>query len=116
MTGGISHRGNIYIRWTVDEMACQSPLNKSNGYFHLDGIIGVEGEDNPLSTGHTGTISRVKKDDDLQELKTKSGALDSNQFRDSLVIRLPDHIRDVLQGIGEELSKDQMSIRGCRGG
>ena len=29
----------------------QSVLNKSNGSFHLDGFIGVEGEDNPLLTG-----------------------------------------------------------------
>ena len=64
----------------------QSALNKSNGSFHLDGIIGVEGEDNPLSTGNSGTISRVKKDDDLQELKSKSRELDSNQFRDILII------------------------------
>ena len=43
-------------------------LNKSNGSFHLDGIIGVKG-DNPLLTGNSGTISRVKKADDIQELK-----------------------------------------------
>ena len=53
-------------------------IEKSNGSFHLDGIIGVEGEDNPLSTGNSGTISSVKKDDDLQELKSKAGKLDSN--------------------------------------
>ena len=54
----------------------QSSLNKSNGSFHLDGIMGVEGEDNPLSAGNNGTISRVKKDGDLQEFKSKSGELD----------------------------------------
>ena len=39
----------------------QYALDKSNGSFHLDGIIGVDGEDNPLSTGNSGTVSRVKK-------------------------------------------------------
>ena len=43
----------------------QSALNRSNGSFHLDGIIGMEGEDNLLSTGNSGTISSVKKDDDV---------------------------------------------------
>ena len=85
----------------------QSALNKSNGFVHLDGIIGVEGEDNSLSTGNSGTISRVKKDDDLQELKSKSVELDSNQFRDILIIRLPDHMKDIFR-IGEELSIDQL--------
>ena len=28
----------------------QSALDKSNGFFHLDGLIGVTGEANPLST------------------------------------------------------------------
>ena len=37
----------------------------------LDGIIGIEGEDNPFLTGYSGTISRVEKDDDIQELKSK---------------------------------------------
>ena len=74
----------------------QSVLNKSNGSFHLDRIIGVEGEDNPLLTGNSGTISRVKKDDDIQELKSKSGELDSNQFRDILIVCLPDHMKDML--------------------
>ena len=86
----------------------QSVLNKSNGSFHMDGIIEVEGEDNPLLTGNSGTISRVKKDDDIQELKSKSGELDSNQFRDILIVRLPDHMKDMLQRIGEELSNDQL--------
>ena len=57
----------------------QSALEKSNGYFHLDGIIGVEGQDSPWPTGNSGTISRVKKEDYLQELKSKSGELDSAQ-------------------------------------
>ena len=51
----------------------QSVLNQSNSSLHLDGIIGVEGEDNPLLTGNSGTISRVEKDEDIQELKSKSG-------------------------------------------
>ena len=42
-------------------------------------------------------ILRVKKDDDLQELKSKSGELDSNQFRDVLIIRLLDHMKDMFQ-------------------
>ena len=79
----------------------QSAPDKSNGSFHPDRIIGVEGEDNPLSTGNSGTISRVKKDDDLQELKSKSGELDSNQFRDILIIRLLDHMKEMFQRIGE---------------
>ena len=37
----------------------QSVLNQSTGSLHLDGIIGVDGEDNPLLTGNSGTISRV---------------------------------------------------------
>ena len=86
----------------------QSVLNKSHGSFHLDGIIGVEGEDNPLLTGTSGTISRVKRDDDIQELTSKSGELDSNQFRDILIVRLPDHMKDMFQRIGEELSNAQL--------
>ena len=50
----------------------------------------------------------MKKDDDFQELKSKSGELDSNQFRDILIIRLPDHMKDMFQRIGEELSNDQL--------
>ena len=46
----------------------QSVLNQSNSSLHLDGIIGVEGEDDPLLTGNSGTISRVEKDEDIQEL------------------------------------------------
>ena len=42
----------------------------------------MEGEDNPLSTGNSRTISRVKKDDHLQELKSKSGEQYSNKYRD----------------------------------
>ena len=68
-------------------------LNQSNGSLHLDGIFGVEGEDNPLLTGNSGTISRVEKDKDIQELKSKSGQLDSNTFRDILIVRLPDHMK-----------------------
>ena len=40
-------------------------------------------EDNPLLTGNGGIISRVEKDEDIQELKSKSGQLD-NKFRDIL--------------------------------
>ena len=79
-----------------------------NGSFQLDGSIGLEGEDNPLSTRNSGTISRVKKEEDLQELKSKSGELDSDQFCDILDIRLPDHMKDMFQRIGEELSNDQL--------
>ena len=86
----------------------QSVLNKSNGSIHLDGIIEVEGEDNPLLNGNSGTISRVEKDNDIQELKSKSGQLDSNQFRYILIVRLPDHMKDMFQHIGEELSNDQL--------
>ena len=86
----------------------QSAINKSNGSFHLDGIIGVEGEDNPLLTGNRGTISRVTKDDNLQELNSKSGELDSNQFHDILIVRLVDHRKDMFQRIGKELSNDQL--------
>ena len=55
----------------------------------------MEGKDNSLSTGNSGTISRVKKDDDLQELKSKSRELDSYQFRDILIFRHPDHMKDM---------------------
>ena len=58
----------------------QSVQNQSNSSLHLDGIIGVEGEDDPSLTGNSGTISRVEKDEDIQELKSKSGQLDSNKF------------------------------------
>ena len=58
-----------------------SALEKmSNGSFHLDGIIGVDRTDNPLSTGNAGTISREKKGEDLQELIAKLEEQDSNQF------------------------------------
>ena len=86
----------------------QSVLNQSNSSLHLDGIIGVEGEDDPLLTGNSGTISRVEKDEDIQELKSKSGQLDNNKFRDILIVRLPDHMKDIFQRIGEELSNDQL--------
>ena len=55
----------------------------------------MEGKDNPFSTRNSGTISRVKKVDALQEFKSKSGELDSNQFRDILIIRLPDYMKDM---------------------
>ena len=86
----------------------QSVLNKSNGSFHLDKIIGVEGEVNPLLPGNSRTISRVKKDDDIHELKSKSGELDSNQFCGILIVRLPDHMKNMFKRIGEELSNDQL--------
>ena len=82
-------------------------LTKWNGQ-SVDGIIGVEREDDPLLTGNSGTISRVEKDEDIQELKSKSGQLDSNKFRDILIARLPDHMNDMFQRIGEELSNDQL--------
>ena len=53
-------------------------------------------------------ISRVEKDEDIQELKSKSGQLDSNKFRDILIVRLTDHMKDMFQRIGEELSIDQL--------
>ena len=62
--GEVSAADGLLTKWKG-----QSTLNNSNSSFHQDGIIRVEGEDNPLSTGNSGTISRVKKDDDLQELK-----------------------------------------------
>ena len=67
----------------------------------------MEGEDNPLLTGNIGTISRVEKDEDIQELKSKSGQLDSNKLRDILIVRLPDHMKYMFQRISEELSNDQ---------
>ena len=51
----------------MDEVAAADGLlTKWNGRFALDGIIGVEGEDNPLSTWNSGTISRMTNHDDLQ--------------------------------------------------
>ena len=50
----------------------------------------------------------MKKDDNHQELKSKSGELDRNYFRDILIIRLPDHMKDMFQQIGEEWSNDQL--------
>ena len=55
----------------------------------------MEGEGDPLLTENSGTISRVEKDEDIQELKSKSGQLDSNKFRDILIVRLPDHMKDM---------------------
>ena len=34
--------------------------------------------------------------------------MDSNQFRDTMIIRLPDHMKAMFQRIGEELSYDQL--------
>ena len=68
----------------------------------------MEGEDDPLLTGNSGTISRMEKDEDIQELKSKSGQLDSNTFRAILIVRLPDHMKDMFQRIGEKLSNDQL--------
>ena len=68
----------------------------------------MEGEDNPLLNGNSGTISRVEKVEDIQELKSKSGQLDINKFCDTLIVRLPDHMKDMFQRIGEELSNDQL--------
>ena len=68
----------------------------------------MEGEDNPLSTRNSGTISRVTKDDDLEEFKSKSGELNSSQFCDILIIRLPDHMKYMFQRIDEELSNDKL--------
>ena len=99
----VSESDRLLTKWN-----CQSLLNQSNGSLHLDGIIGVEGEDNPLLTGNIGTISRVEKDEDIQELKSKAGQLDSNKLRDILIVCLPDQMKDMFQRIGEELSNDQL--------
>ena len=99
----VSESDGLLTKWNG-----QSVLNQSNSSLHLDGIIGVEGEDDPLLTGNSGTISRVEKDEDIQELKSKSGQLDSNKFRDILIVRLPDHMKDMFQRIGEELSNDPL--------
>ena len=104
---GVSESDGLLTKWNG-----QSVINQSNSALHLDGIIGVEGEDNPLLTGNSGTISRVEKDEDIQELKSKSGQLDSNKFQDILIVRLPDHMKDMFQRIGEELSNDQL-LRMC---
>ena len=63
-----------------------------------------------MLTGNIGTISRVEKDEDTQESKSKSGQLDRNTFCDILIVRLPDHMKDTFQRIGEELSNDQLSM------
>ena len=57
----VSESDGLLTKWNG-----QYVLNQSNGSLHLDGIIGVEGEDNPLLTGNSGTISRVEKDEDIQ--------------------------------------------------
>ena len=100
---GVSESDGLLTKWNG-----QSVLNQSNSSLHLDAIIGVEGEDNPLITGNSGTISRVEKDEDIQELKSKSGQLDSNKFRDILMVRLPYHMTDMFQLIGEKLSNNQL--------
>ena len=64
-TEEVSESDGLLTKWNG-----QSVLNQSNGSLHLDGIIVVEGEDNPLLTGNSGTISRVEKDEDIQELKS----------------------------------------------
>ena len=46
------------------------------------------------------------EDDDLQELKSKSEELDSDQFRYIWIIRLPDYLKDMFQRIDKELSND----------
>ena len=99
----VSESDGLLTKWNG-----QSVLNQPNGSLHLDGIIGVEGEDNPLLTGNSGTISGVEKDEDIQDLKSKSGQLDSNKFRDILLVRFPDHMKDMFQRIDEELSNDQL--------
>ena len=43
----VSESDGLLTKWNG-----QSVLNQSNGSLHLDGIIGVEGEDNPLLTGN----------------------------------------------------------------
>ena len=70
----VSKSDGLLTKWNG-----QSVLNQSNGSLHLDGIIGVEGEDNPLLTVNSGTISRVEKDEVIQELSSKSGHLDSKR-------------------------------------
>ena len=99
----VSESDGLLTKWNG-----QSVQNQSNSSLHLDGIIGVEGEDDPSLTGNSGTISRVEKDEDIQDFKSKSGQLDSSKFRDILMVRLPDHMKDMFQRIGEELSNDQL--------
>ena len=50
----------------------------------------------------------MEKDQDIHELKSKLGQLDSNRFSDILIVRLPDHMKDMFQRIGEELYNDQL--------
>ena len=52
----------------------------------------------------------MKKNEDLQELKSKSGELDIIKFRDILNIRLPGHVKDMWQRIGKEVSNDRLLI------
>ena len=96
------------VRIQTDDIHPVVVQARKNGSLHLDGIIGVEGEDNPLLTGNSGIISRVEKDEDIQELKSKSGQLDCNKFRDISIVCLLDHMNDMFQRINEELSNDQL--------
>ena len=64
---GVSESDGLLTKWNG-----QSVLNQSDSSLHLDGIIGVEGKDNPLVTRNSETISRVEKEEDIQELKSKS--------------------------------------------
>ena len=89
---GESESDGLLTKWNG-----QAVLNQSNSSLHLDGIIGVEGEDNQLLTGNSGTISWVEKDEDIHKLKSKSGQRHSDKFRDILIVRLPDHMKDMFQ-------------------
>ena len=45
----------------------------------------------------------------VEKYKTQDIRMMQHQFRDILIIRLPDHMKDMLQRIGKELS----SCSGC---
>ena len=51
----VSESDGLLLKWNG-----QSVLNHSNGSLHLDGIIGVEEEDNPLLTENSGTFTSAK--------------------------------------------------------
>ena len=76
------HKEEVYAAdGRLTNLDGRSALDKmSKGSFNLYGIIGVEGDEKTLSAGNSGTISRVKKDESLQELKSKSGKLDNINF------------------------------------
>ena len=57
----VSESDGLLTKWNG-----QCVLNQSNSSLHLDGIIGVEREDDPLLNRNSGTISRVEKDEDIQ--------------------------------------------------